>query len=315
MMKMKLGKEQWKAYIAVSVAAILFGCSYSLGDIVEASGMSKTCNSFWTSIFAIALNLLFGVFTKKSPFQRISGKQIGLCVLCGASATFLSNYLFLIAYSQGVPVAAATMLHFLHPAMIAVVMSVLFHERFSMAKLAAIICSLAAVILITGGGGVSGSPLGILAALATGVAYGMYPLLLEVTTLRQVKGQTILIYMHISCAVCAAAVSLLNGSFMAPVSPVVWGCDALLACLNFFAYLLSTYAVGVIGATNTSFAAMLEPVASCLVAAIFLHQALGLNVLFSGVMVLLSVFFCSRNNHQPGKNRTCEKARGARNKA
>ncbi|MBS6845378.1 MAG: DMT family transporter [Firmicutes bacterium] len=312
-MKMKLGKDQWKAYLAVCVSAILFGCSYSLGDIVEASSMSKTCNSFWTSVFAICLNLLLGVFTKKSPFrQKISKNQILLCMLCGVSATWLSNYLFLVAYSQGVGVAEATMLHFLHPAMIAVVMSVLFHERFSLAKLAAIICSLVAVVLITGGGAITGSTAGILAALATGVAYGLYPLLLDVTSLHEVEGRTILIYMHIACAACAAAVSLLNGSFMAPVSPTVWGCDLLLSGLSFFAYLLSTYAIGIIGATNTSFAAMLEPVASCVIAAVVLGQAIGLNVLYSGIMVLLSVFFCAMNNRNVEKEQNLQKVYNTR---
>lgn len=296
-MKIKLTKEQQKAYIAICVSAILFGATYTVGDIVEASGMSKECNSFWTSIFAICLNLSLGLVTGKSPFQKVTHKQRALSFLCGVSATWLSNYLFLVAYSQEVSVAEATMLHFLHPAMIAVVMSVLFHERFSMAKIMAILCSLVALVLITGGS-INGNTIGIIAAISTGVAYGVYPLLLEVTTLRELKGRTILIYMHIACAICAATVSVIRGSFMMPITPVVWVCDLMNSCLAFGAYYLSTYAIGIIGATNASFGAMLEPVASCFIAAMVMHQALGINVLFAGVMILLSMFFCAMNDRK-----------------
>ena len=67
------------------------------------------------------------------------------------------------------------------------------------------------------------------------------------------------------------------------------------------AYLMSSYAVHTLGATDTSFGAMLEPVASCVIAALFLGQKMGIKILYAGLLILLSVFFCSLNGEKAPK--------------
>lgn len=44
-------------YAAVAAASLLFGMGYTLGSVVQAEGMSETCNSFWTASMALLLNL------------------------------------------------------------------------------------------------------------------------------------------------------------------------------------------------------------------------------------------------------------------
>ena len=40
-------------YAAVAAASLLFGMGYTLGSVVQAEGMSETCNSFWTASMAL----------------------------------------------------------------------------------------------------------------------------------------------------------------------------------------------------------------------------------------------------------------------
>lgn len=297
--------------IAIITSSILFGCGYSLGSAVEASGMSKECNSLWTLSMSIILNLSFCAITRKNPFKRITKTQLLLCIICGICTCWLSNYLFFIAYKY-ISVAEATMLHFLHPSMIAVFMTVAFKERFSAAKLAAIVCSIASMVLISGGIK-TGSVVGIVAAASTGIFYSFYPVLLEASPLKELDGRTVILYMNITGAVCALAVSCISGSFMLPISPAVWKLDMVMSITGFFAYLLSCYAVHTLGATNASFGAMLEPVASCVIAAVTLGETIGMKTLYGGILVLLSVFFCAWNNApQKAKQQKQQPAQGGR---
>ena len=45
----------------------------------------------------------------------------------------------------------------------------------------------------------------------------------------------------------------------------------------------------------------LEPVASCVIAALFLGQKMGIKILYAGLLILLSVFFCSLNGEKAPK--------------
>lgn len=292
---------------AVITASLLFGLGYTFGSIIRAEGMSETCNALWTSLISIACNLLFCTVRRKNPFRRISRKQLLQCILCGVSATWLCNVMFLVAYSY-LSVAEATMLHFLHPSMIAVFMTVCFKEKFTRAKLAAIVSSIVGMLLITGGCQAN-SLTGIAAALATGVLYAVYPVMLETTSLREVDSSTVVLYMNIFSALSSAVVSLSNGTFMLPNTQTVFFCDLIIAVTGVTAYLLTGYGVRIIGATNASFGSMLEPIASCVFAAVVLSQPLERNVLFGAFFIVLSILFTSVQD-LPGKHRTgaCSKS-------
>ena len=302
----KGNRSQLLGYGAVAAASVLFGLGYSLGSIVQAEGMSETCNSFWTALAALALNLGMsrvrggtaqggseGVAGGQRQAPTATRTQIWLCVCCGFCATWVSNVLFMVAYRY-LSVPEATMLHFLHPSLVAVFMALFFKERFSVTRLLAIVCSIWSMVLISGTVSRT-SWVGILAAVLTGVFYAVYPVMVEVTPLRDLESRTVVFYMNLTTAVCGLLISLAAGTFMLPVSPLVWGCDIILGITNFLAYLLSNYAVHTLGATNTSFGAMLEPIASCVIAAVFLNQRMGIQILYAGVLILLSVFFCSRS--------------------
>ena len=286
-------------YAAVAAASLLFGMGYTLGSVVQAEGMSETCNSFWTASMALLLNLGLSRTRGGRVAGALTRLQLLLCVCCGFCATWLSNFLFMVAYRY-LSVPEATMLHFLHPSLVAVFMTVFFKERFSLARLCAIICSIWSMVLISGTVS-QASWVGIGAAVLTGVFYAVYPVMLEVSPLGDLDSMTVVFYLNSTTAVCGLLISLGAGSFMLPVSPVVWGCDIILGITNFLAYLMSSYAVHTLGATDTSFGAMLEPVASCVIAALFLGQRMGIKILYAGLLILLSVFFCSLNGEKAPK--------------
>ena len=286
-----LKKRKAMGILAVAGASLLFGTNYSMGRAVQMAGMSETCNGLWTALMAIGCNLLYCRVKKRRFFARITRAQLLLCILCGAVSVWLSGYMFQIAYRY-LTVSETTMLHFLHPSLIAVFMAVVFKEHFSFAKAAAIAFSVGGMAFISGGAA-SGAALGIAAAVLSGVFYAVYAILLEKSSLRDVEGTTVVLYMNIASALSALCVSLACGKFSLPVSSVVWMCDAMMAVSSFFAYLLTCYAIHALGATLASFGGMLEPIASCLLSAVIYRESMSMNVLYGSVLTVASVVLCS----------------------
>lgn len=277
--------------LAVIAASVLFGCGYTTGRVARLEGMSESCNSLWIELISIVYYLSICGVRRKNPFRRIEKKQMLLCITCGAVAVFLSNYMFMVAYSY-LPVAETTMLHFLHPTLICIFMCLFFREKFTFARLLAIVCSLAGLILINGTIS-SGTVVGIVAAILTGVFYAVYPVLIQTTSLGEVESLTVVLYMAFFGAVSAAIFSWMNGTFMLPLNTTVLLCDIITAVVNSSGYLLTCYAVKIIGATNAGFGSMLEPITSCVIAALVLGETMKINVLYGAIFIVLSIVFSS----------------------
>lgn len=277
-----------KGILSVVAASLMFGLGYTFGDVVTAEGMSETCNGLWTAIFSITANLIFSLVRKEDPFIRIKPRQLGLCACCGFLALWLSNVMFLVAYNY-MDVAEVTMLHFLYPSFIALIMTILFREKFTKAKLAAMASSIVGMLIITGGFQ-RANPVGLAAAISTGLLYAVYPVLLETTSLSQVNSTTVVIYMNVVSGTAALLISLATGKFMLPVNGTVICCQIAVACTSVAGYLLTAQGVRLVGATNASFGSMLEPIASCLFAALVLGQTLRPNVILGAVFIVFSIF-------------------------
>lgn len=274
--------------LAVIGGSLMFGQGYSFGNLIVAEGMSETCNGLWTGTFAVLLNAVMGLARKESPFRRISKKQLSLCCICGVFAIWMSNFMFLVAYRY-MGVAEVTMLHFLYPTAITIFMAVFFHEKLTKEKVAAAISSIIGMVIITGGFRLA-HPVGLAAAMSTGILYAIYPVMLETTSLRDVNNSTIIMYINLTSALTALLVSLATDKFMLPVNGLVLLCQIAVAFTNVTGYTLTSYGIRIIGASNASFGSMLEPVAGCVFAALILKQTLGSNVLVGAVFILLAVF-------------------------
>lgn len=295
--------QKARGTLAVVAASLMFGLGYTFGDIIIAEGMSETCNGLWTALFSALGTGIYSLIRGKNPFRRIGRKQIMLCVVCGTLSLWLSNVMFLVAYKY-MEVAEVTMLHFLYPSLIAVFMTLAFRETFTKAKLAAIASSIVGMLLITGGFRL-GPPVGLAAAISTGVFYAVYPVLLETTSLRELDDATLVMYMNLASGSAALLVSAVTGKLMLPVNGTVLCCQIAVSLSSLSGYLLTSYGVKLIGATNAAFGSMLEPIASCVFASLVLGQVLRTNVLLGSVFILLSIFFASLRS-LPGKGKRSE---------
>lgn len=280
--------------IAIVAASVFFGVGYPISSILEETGMPKSANIAWVCAFSIILNLILHAIKKEKVLIKFTGKQILALALGGLMVKWAQGFLFMTAYGY-LEVEEVTLLHFLHPSMIAIFMTIAFKERFTWAKLLAVICSVGGALFITGGIS-TGSAIGIAAAILTGVAYGTYPVLMQEGPLKGIRTETVILYLDLCGMLISLVISLCAGSFTLPISGTVWAGELAYALTAFIAYLCYGISVKKIGATNAAFGSMFEPIASCITAAIVFGSALTKNLLFGGICVMLSVLFCNLEN-------------------
>lgn len=288
-----------KGLAAILLASVLFGLTYSTAKIVQAEGMSESGNGFWCGLMSLCFVLVYSLVRRKNPFKLASKKQILLCAVVGSVGIWLSGYMFMIAYRY-LSVSATTMLHFLHPVMIAIFMSIAYKQRFTLATLGATVLSIGGMFLITGEI-VASSALGIIAAVLSGVFYAVYAVLFEKSDLANLDAGAAMVYIYLASSLSSAVASILMGEFMLPVTGVVWATDLVMSATGLAAYLLTVYAIRCLGATGASFGCMLEPITSCLLAVVIFKETLTANLIWGSVLVVLSVV-CITLNDLPAKN-------------
>lgn len=292
--KEKNNKNFLAGVIAILAASVFFGIGYPLSSMIEASGMPKSANVFWLGVLSVIFNLILHAVKKNPVVIKLNWKQILTLAFAGFMTRWLQGFLFMTAYGY-LAVEEVTLLHFLHPSLIAIFMTAFFKERFTWAKALAILCSLAGAVIITGGIS-SGSVVGIIAAVMTGVTYASYPILMQVGPFEEMKTETVILYMDLFGMLFAFIIAICSGTFSLPLSGTVLGCECGYALSAFIAYLCYGFSVKKIGATNAAFGSMFEPIASCIFAAIIFGSSLTLNILIGGICVMLSVLFCNLEN-------------------
>lgn len=284
-------RKQLMGVAAVVAASVCFGMEYTMANVVSEEGMSETCNGLWVGLMTILCGLIYCAVRRQNPFRRMTLKQAGLCVAAGVCAAWLCNMMFLFAYHY-LSVSETTMLHFLYPTLTTVFMTVAFRERFTLAKGLAIVCSIAGMALVTGG--LTALPaMGIAIAVMSGVFYAVYPILVQTTSLKDVDSTTVVLFMYIISSISSAVISLITGKFSLPVSGTVVLCDVGLAVTSFVGYALTCWGVSVIGAVKAGFSSMLEPVVSCVFAALIVGEVLKVNVIIGAVFIVASILFVS----------------------
>lgn len=273
--------------IYVIGASLLFGLAPTANKYVMLSGLSAECNTFWREV-TICLAALAIAALSKRQLKIDQGDAVRLFFI-GATGMGITNYLVASACLY-IPVGLATVLHFLYPTIVSLVMVARFGQKMTRLKMTAIVCSISGMILIANlkGGGMNW--IGLLFALASSLTYSFYIISNEQGKINQIPLIVKLFYSALGSTMFFGVLCLAQGMLVFPsgvdVIAVQFGVSGL-GCLGAF-YLL-TAGIKQIGASTASFVNMLEPVTSLIVSA-FVYREYPTPVIACGVvLVLLSV--------------------------
>lgn len=200
-----------------------------------------------------------------------------------------------LAYFSALTMASAglvALLLYVYPAIVTVAAALIFGERLTPLKVAALVVALTGTALTLGDIG-GGRPLGIVLALAAAVAYATYILVSSRVVPRAGAIPAATVVMLAAAAVLGTAVAIAGPSV--PQTLQGWGAIGGLALVSTVVAMVTFFAgLQRIGPADASTVSTVEPVVTVALAALVLHESLSVVQLIGGALIVAAVVVLAR---------------------
>jgi drug/metabolite transporter (DMT)-like permease len=269
--------------VLLAVAATILWSTTSLfvDPLVNTYHMSPVQLSFLRSLLVTgALGIAIGV--RSQGGRALSRREIPFFLIYGVVGVAL----FSVAWSWSVQVnkaAVATALIFSAPAFVAIGARLLFHEALSPPRLCAIALTLLGTALVAGVSdprGLAHSPEGLVAGLASGVAFAIYTLFGRGVARMAQRGPLVVLFYVFGIAAAALLVLGLatqGAAFLAPPLDMTgWVMLVVLSlCPTLLGYVLFNASLATLPSAVASLITTLEPPIGGVLAYLFLGRAMN----------------------------------------
>ena len=279
-----------KGYLYVSLAALMWASSGTVGKSLFEGGMTPLeLVQIRVTLSSILLAGAIGLFARK--LLRVRIKDLGYFLLLGGVVGVLMQVFYFYAISK-IQVAAAILLQYVAPILVALFSVFFWKERLTVFKLAALILAFGGCYLVVGGYNLQflqSNRLGILGGLAAAVCFAGYTLLGE-RGMHRYAPWTVLLY-----AMVFSALSLhifytpfryVNAGFNA----AQWGFILYIVVVGtIFPFALYLTGINYIRSTRAIITATLEPIAAGFMAFLFLGETMDMLQVLGGALVISAI--------------------------
>lgn len=289
-------RREAKGGLLVAVSAVSFGLMPIFAKLAYGAGASTYTVLFLRFLVGAAVMfLLMGAKRMKLPARR----DIVACLLLGAVGYVGQSFCYFTALnyaSSGV----VSLLLYTYPALVMGGSALFFGERITARKALALVLALGGAAVIIGSQW-QANPLGLVLGALAAVFYTAYILISS----RFVKGESGVqssAFIMLGAAVVYGAANLILG-FEPPAGAEGWTAVLLIALVStalafwsFFAGMEQT------GPTAASLISTLEPVVTVVFSALILREAIGLNTVVGGALVLGAVIVTALPEGRVGRD-------------
>jgi drug/metabolite transporter (DMT)-like permease len=285
-------------FICIVLASVAFGFSPVFATEIMASGMDAQSTLVFVNAFAALGSGIALLFGRNRP--HVTRRQVWQLFVCGGASLGLTELLLVNSY-RFIPIGLATMFHFVYPVVVSLAMVILYKEKVSVYKIAAILSALAGLYLILDLSG-NLSVKGVALALSSGLAYAAYVVVNRKCAYRELPALTVVFYATLTCVVGFALYRLAAGGLMFPPSARIWLLAAGSGLIShLFALLMLITAVRRIGASTAATCNMLEPMTSMIAGAVIYSEKLPLLSLGGCVLMLLAILLIALDTRRAVK--------------
>jgi drug/metabolite transporter (DMT)-like permease len=270
-------------FVYIVLASIAFGFSPVFSKEIMKSGMDAQSTLAFVNATAALGALPFLLVRRKK--LKVSKKQLWQLLIFGGCSYGLTELLLIYSYKY-LPIGLAVMFHFIYPIVVTVVMVVLYREKVSVVKIAAILAALIGLYLILDLSG-SLSLRGVILAMSSGFAYAVYVVANRKCAYRELPPLMIVLITMLFCALGFGLYQFAEGGLTFPTTSKTW---LMVAASSLFSHLFALNmlicAVRRIGASNAAIGNMLEPLTSLLAGVVIYGDRLPL-ISFGGCALML----------------------------
>lgn len=279
-----------KGLFYIACSSVAYGIMPVFSTQLLRSGMNSQSVVVFRFAFAAA-GALAALLLTRTP-MRVSGRQLWQLVLFGLFGYGATAFLLTSSY-QYLPIGLCTMFHFSYPILVTVIMAVLYRERVSPGKAAAIVLAAGGIVLMAEFSARLHIA-GVLLALSSGLTYAIFVVANRKSAFSTLPPLVIVFYTTAALTVFFAGQSALTGKLIAPSTPFAWLCTVMVGLLcSLFALCMLNMAIRTIGATNAAIGNLLEPLTSLAAGAIIygdrvdLRTGIGCGLVFAAVLLVV----------------------------
>ena len=278
----------FRGYLFVILSAILFGCLPLAANIAYDNGLNSLSLVFYRNLFALPI-LYLPIRLRGEPL-RVSRQEftnilpLSILGFCITPALLFTSYNYL-------PAGTSTTFHFIYPAMTILGGVVLFRQKVGWGRVfCVLLCSVGILLFYEPGGALD--PFGSAIALASGVTYALYIILLDYFRLESLSRFKLSFYISATCATVMLVVCLVTGTFRLPGNALCLGVCFLTAFLaGAAANVLFQNGTLIIGGQRASILSTFEPITSIVTGVLIFSDPFTLRSALGTVCVLAATVF------------------------
>lgn len=288
--------DKTKGVVFIALATIIYGILPILMRMTfdEGSNAATAC----ALRFSLALPVLLAILIIRKTPLRVTGRDAALLFLAGGLGTAGTTLLFNHAFNY-ISVGMAATLHFIYPILVPLTCVILFKDRMDKWKLLALVMGVAGVVAFMEPG--HAAALGIIFALASGVTYAGYIIMVDKTSLARMDFLKLTFYLCVAAAGVSLTCALLEGVFtIGDITPkgwvlsVIFSISSTVLALTFF-----QLGVGYVGSTTASIMCTIEPITSVVLGILVLGESITPLKVVGCTLIVISIVFISRSVQTP----------------
>lgn len=290
--------------VAALVSAVIYGLIPILTKVMYTHGANAVTVAFLRA--AIATPILLLMLALKQISARLPVSVIGkLFLFCGVPTS--ATMLFFSLACVYIPAGTATSLNFIYPTAVTMANIILFREKASFRRIAAIVTGFIGVLLFFFfATGVSFA--GLVFALLSGISYALLLIATEHTEIRRLQPLQIAFYQSLFVTLLFGPYGAITGSLRLHLPVICWSLAVLLSLLvSVAASSLLFFAVANTGSSTTALLSTLTPIVSMALGWGMLGELVSLKKAIGMSLILMSVFLTGgllrKPNSLPAKKR------------
>ncbi len=285
-------KNRFIGQLSVFGSSLIFGFTPVLAAISYRGGNNGINMAFIRALFPIPVLLWIG---RKMPWPSKGQWKRGLIAGC---LSFGCMLLLNTSYEHISP-GLATTLHFLYPMYVAVFEAVRAKKSPGKRRIFGLALGIVGTLLFLEKGE-SGSLLGLGLAIASGLVYSGYIIMLGKEAQDPMPIFRLILLVSISGVFMCGLLGVAMGKITFVMSPLAWVCAisvALLAAV--FGSTLFQYGVRSVGEGNAALFSLFEPIISILFSVLLLNDTLSFQKVIGSALILSGLFI----TQLPGKRK------------
>ncbi len=280
-----------KGYFLGSVAAATYGMNPLFALPLYQCGMNV--HSVLLLRYLIALPIVGVMIAARGRSFRVAWCDVPMLALMGVLMALSSLALF-ASYTYMDAGIASTML-FVYPIMVAILMTILFHERLTLTTILCIAVALGGIVLLYKGDGNSHVSLaGTVIVMLSSLSYAIYIVGVNRSRLRDMATLTITFYVLLFGSAVFGICMLAGTRLTLPPSGqwYLWVYAVALAVFpTVISFLCTTSAIHYIGSTPTAILGALEPVTAVFFGVTVFGETLTIRDIAGLLMIITAVSF------------------------